>query len=154
MTSTQFAILMAICVTLGFGLGWVSCAYWHEYTKRQVQEVRDTIERQRELDQLRLQELYEKRPEVKNGQTTGKVYFIVPNGRDVVRICYSSRIEQRLANMQASNPDKLSIALEVDGTEALQTALNQRFADSRIRGEWYRLSLPIQQYITENSARG
>ena len=154
MTSAQFAILMAIIGTLGFGLGWVSCAYWHEYAKQQVQEVRDTIERQRASGQQWSQDSSEKRPAATNEQPTGKVYFIVPDGRDVVRIGYSSRVKRQLADMQASSPDNLSIALEVDGTEALESALHQRFRDSRIRGEWYRLSLPIQHYMVENRNSG
>jgi transcriptional regulator with XRE-family HTH domain len=68
------------------------------------------------------------------------VYFIETIGADAVKIGQAIDPRSRLVELQSSNHLPLRLIKTVDGSYDVERALHERFAASRIRGEWYRLS--------------
>lgn len=76
------------------------------------------------------------------------VYFIT-DGK-YVKIGMSNNVKGRLDNLQSANPHKLSIALVVPyGGRELELELHAKFAEHRVRGEWFKIAPPITKYINK-----
>lgn len=81
-----------------------------------------------------------------------RVYFIKPSGVDVVKIGTSTQPWGRLASLQTSHWENLSIIITIPGGLKKEKKLHKRFSKYRIRGEWFHLSPEIQEYINDNVA--
>jgi hypothetical protein len=57
------------------------------------------------------------------------------------KIGYTSgrRVEPRLKALQTASPHKLTLVDVWPGDEKEEHAMHERFADRRVRGEWFRL---------------
>lgn len=75
-----------------------------------------------------------------------KTYFI--SDGTLVKIGRSVDPLRRLATFQTSSPEKLKIVLTLDGDRELD--LHQRFAEFRVRGEWFRPSVEMLSFIASN----
>jgi hypothetical protein len=73
-------------------------------------------------------------------QAQGFVYFLQPAGKPSapVKVGFSERsIVTRLRNLQTASPEPLAFLAAIPGTRDTERALHQRFAASRICGEWH-----------------
>jgi hypothetical protein len=76
------------------------------------------------------------------------VYFIA-DGAGHVKIGYAENVGARLTELQTGNAHPLTVLATVRGSCGLERALHARFADHRIRGEWFRLVPEIMEYIDQ-----
>jgi hypothetical protein len=68
----------------------------------------------------------------------GRVYFIRAIGGGAIKIGFSAEPKNRLGAAQTYSPHKLVLVGSLEGTQALETRLHQRFAAFHLRGEWFR----------------
>lgn len=89
------------------------------------------------------------RPPVRHGLTPPKtrVYFI--RSGKVVKIGMSDNVAKRMDQLKVSTHRKLKLVALADGGMALEKELHARFAAYRIRGEWFRWSQEISDYIAD-----
>lgn len=64
-----------------------------------------------------------------------------------VKIGISLNIDERMAAIQTSAPEKLQLYAIIDGWLAEEKALHRRFAGCRLRGEWFRKEGELEQWI-------
>ena len=76
------------------------------------------------------------------------IYFIRQDAS--VKIGCTQNIKARLAELQVSNPNKLSVMLLIPGSYEEEQSLHRLFVDDKIRGEWYFLSDDINDFIRSN----
>lgn len=95
---------------------------------------------------------------------TGYVYFMFTPFRDgmhAVKIGWSTNPIVRLASLQSGNPEQIwlqaivrmstSDPLAGTGPMSLEKRLHKQFAQWHIGGEWYVVSIPIDDYIREHA---
>lgn len=76
-----------------------------------------------------------------------KTYFITDGAR--VKIGRSANPQQRLESLQTYNALPLTMLLILDDDRELE--LHHKFAVHRIRGEWFRLTHPIREFISSHT---
>lgn len=81
------------------------------------------------------------KPELKR-----EVYFIA-DGIGHVKIGIASDVQARFTALQSANPHELSILASMPGNGALERSLHRRFSAHHVRGEWFRLTSEIEEYI-------
>ena len=83
----------------------------------------------------------------------GCVYFIhVEGDYKRFKIGYTSRIDQRLEELQTSHPDLLVVyGLIKNVTKKKETQLHHMFKKYRIRGEWFRITTDMIDAILQNN---
>ncbi len=79
------------------------------------------------------------------------VYLVESGPGGPIKIGVSSCIGQRLADLQVSNPDKLSCLLTISGGTNVELMLHSVLRESRIRGEWFRRSIELDVFIALGS---
>lgn len=68
----------------------------------------------------------------------GWVYFLQASSSKHIKIGFTSRnVESRVAEMQTGQSDKLIIMAKIPGDRANERSLHQKFAEHRLRGEWF-----------------
>jgi T5orf172 domain len=75
------------------------------------------------------------------------VYFIQEENRGYIKIGSAENVEKRLKGLQVGNPDKLKILHKTSGGQNLELFLHKKFKEYHIRGEWFRDSEEIINYI-------
>jgi DNA-binding transcriptional MerR regulator len=75
------------------------------------------------------------------------VYFIKAGDR--IKIGRTTRLPARMDAIATSTPEKLEILLVVAGGDAEEKQVHALFSDDRIRGEWFRSSPRLTQFIAE-----
>jgi hypothetical protein len=65
------------------------------------------------------------------------VYFIQPAGGGLIKIGVAARPKQRLYHLQTGSPVELRLVGTLPGGQPLEAELHQRFAEHRVRGEWF-----------------
>lgn len=84
---------------------------------------------------------------------TTNVYFI--GCGDHVKIGIANSVEKRLKTLATGHHQELTLlAVIKDAPGEMEIELHQRFADDRVRGEWFKLSPDIQAFIDEVKAKG
>ena len=79
----------------------------------------------------------------------GWVYFIVCADTRRCKIGFTkAHPEKRLANLQTGSPGELVLCVMHPGTPDTERQLHERFASSRIRGEWFELTDELRAYMT------
>ena len=77
------------------------------------------------------------------------IYFI-QDERGPIKIGHTAgRINLRLSYMQCSNPFQLRLLSLTDGDETTERSLHERFAQHRLRGEWFSPHAEILQFCAE-----
>jgi hypothetical protein len=74
------------------------------------------------------------------------VYFIA-DGHGHIKIGYATNVRTRFDDLQVANASALTIMLTIPGGNKLESELHKRFADHRVRGEWFRLVPEIIDFI-------
>lgn len=77
------------------------------------------------------------------------LYFIRHGRRDVVKIGYSADPIRRLAGLQTSSPDRLSLLGVCPGDREDEAALHQQLAHLHKRGEWFRDTAELRAAVKE-----
>lgn len=91
-----------------------------------------------------------KKPRPKNGF----VYVIgMETDKTVVKIGFATNVDDRRSTLQTSSHHALKILLAVKGTVASEKDLHRKFAADHIRGEWFRLSPQIEEFVAQNTQR-
>lgn len=75
------------------------------------------------------------------------IYFIGNKQYDWVKIGVCINLKSRLSGIQIGCPVPLIIFHTEEGGQSVEKKLHEYFRLSHIRGEWFRLSGPIQDYI-------
>ncbi len=86
----------------------------------------------------------------------GCVYFILAgdSGRVKIGYCQLGGHEERRANMQVGCPDTLRVLAVIEGkTQRDERLLHKKFKRLHIRGEWFRFTQEILDYMKENARR-
>jgi hypothetical protein len=79
------------------------------------------------------------------------IYFI-GDGHGHVKIGFSSCDSNlRLIQLQAGNPHKLTILASHDGDVIDERSIHRKFSRSRIRGEWFKLTDDIREYLSHRT---
>jgi hypothetical protein len=81
----------------------------------------------------------------------GDLYFIQCD--HAVKIGRTTNIVNRLANMQVNSPHEINCLLLLKGQGKNEKAWHKRFAELRIRGEWFRLTEELEAAIIEERER-
>lgn len=76
------------------------------------------------------------------------VYFIGSKEHDYVKIGHTvNNPKGRLVKLSVDCPLIMTLLYSMNGTQILEKKLHSMFKEQHIRGEWFRLSGPIQNYI-------
>lgn len=76
------------------------------------------------------------------------VYFLVDGGADSVKIGMSNNPKKRQASLQTGSTESLLLLGTIEGGRDVERSLHERFAEYRIRGEWFKWT-PISEQIRE-----
>jgi hypothetical protein len=79
------------------------------------------------------------------------IYFIQEPAEDAIKIGYSTEPSRRLSTLQTSHPRDLELLAVWPGDQNLEKQIHERFAQFRIRGEWFRPAQELLDFISENS---
>lgn len=78
--------------------------------------------------------------------STRWVYFI-GDGEGYVKIGFTAQLHGRLAELQSGNARPLTVLKYCRGGLVEERELHRRFAEHRVRGEWFRLAPEIVEHI-------
>lgn len=78
-------------------------------------------------------------------ETDGYVYFL--RGANEVKIGWSRNLSQRLEKLRNGNAFPVFICKVLPGTRATERRFHKRFAEYRIRGEWFDLRGSLAKYL-------
>lgn len=78
------------------------------------------------------------------------VYFLRIGSR--VKIGTTTNVDERIAALMTGMPGKAALSYVTKGGRQLETALHRKFAADRVRGEWFRFSDAIKQWIRDDKA--
>jgi hypothetical protein len=81
----------------------------------------------------------------------GHVYFIQVISSGNVKIGYSKNIKSRLSTIQTSIPEKIKLLGFISGDKVKEKELHKKFNLYHIRGEWFRCSSTLIDYINTHS---
>jgi len=66
------------------------------------------------------------------------IYFIREAASGCIKIGFSDKPWDRFSKMQSDTPGELAVLAITEGDKVAEAALHARFADLRLRGEWFR----------------
>lgn len=80
------------------------------------------------------------------------VYFITARDQGICKIGYARNVEARRASLQTASPVKLTVEAVVPGARELEREFHDRFAASRLSGEWFTITDELEALIRESAA--
>jgi len=75
------------------------------------------------------------------------VYFIGNKEKQLVKIGKANQPKRRIEEIQVGFPYQLEIFLIIEGNEAIEKTLHNKFKNKHIRGEWFILDEDILSFI-------
>jgi len=75
------------------------------------------------------------------------VYFIQAGEDGPIKIGFARDVGRRIANMRVANPAPLKLRANIPGDARDERAFHARFANLRVRGEWFRPSDELLCFI-------
>jgi hypothetical protein len=79
---------------------------------------------------------------------SGWVYFVVCPETARCKIGFTKgKVQKRIASLQTGSPSELVLIAMQPGTLETERKLHVRFADSRLHGEWFRLTDQLRAYL-------
>lgn len=85
-------------------------------------------------------------------ESQGLVY-IAGAGPDTVKIGFTTNVRSRLKGLSTGSPTEIEVLAVFPGTMADERELHQRFAKDHLRGEWFRLSPEITEFIESKKVK-
>lgn len=80
------------------------------------------------------------------------LYFIEAVNTGYIKIGRSANPDRRLAQLATGSPNALVILGKISGGAALESEIHRRFEVDRERGEWFRLSSDLKEFIKQSTA--
>jgi hypothetical protein len=77
----------------------------------------------------------------------GFVYFIGSRAFRPIKVGFSDRPRERLADLQTAHPFRLNLLASVTGPFSLEGRLHRVFAADRLMGEWFRRTSRLERLI-------
>lgn len=81
--------------------------------------------------------------------TTLRWVYFVADGAGHVKIGHTLDVAARVRELQTCNAFELVVLSVLRGGSETEHALHQRFAEHRVRGEWFRLAPEIVEFIAQ-----
>lgn len=81
------------------------------------------------------------------------VYFIQEGNEGPIKIGFSNKLVDRLASIQTGNPRELRLLGWLKGNQAKESEIQDKFANYRIRGEWFEPSPELLDFIKNVTVR-
>jgi hypothetical protein len=83
----------------------------------------------------------------------GCVYFVLNEGKNLVKIGKALNLKNRLSSLQTSSADNLCVAgrIVAKNPERLEARLHKRFNKLRVRGEWFQYTDELKIFITKEA---
>ena len=75
------------------------------------------------------------------------VYFLQAQSLGLIKIGTSSNVSKRIAALQTASPDALTVLGCIPGDCEIERSLHARFAEERVRGEWFTPSERLVDFI-------
>lgn len=75
------------------------------------------------------------------------IYFVRCQARNAIKIGTADDPAARLRGLQTACPDDLELLGSIPGSESEERALHRKFAELRIRGEWFRAEQSLIGFI-------
>lgn len=75
------------------------------------------------------------------------IYLVVTSDKNYCKIGYSKDPDSRLATLQTSHPEKLTLAAVIEGTIKEEKELHKQMAEHRVNLEWFNLSQDIMNHF-------
>ena len=70
--------------------------------------------------------------------TEGTIYFVKSEKTHEIKIGFTSGpVEKRLRSLQTAHPSELNLLATIPGTSDHERSLHQKFANIRLKGEWF-----------------
>lgn len=76
---------------------------------------------------------------------TGHIYFVAAG--DAIKIGFTRELKSRIASLQTSAVESLKLLGTIEGTLFEERKLHERFAQHRVRGEWFKSSPDLLAFI-------
>jgi hypothetical protein len=81
------------------------------------------------------------------------VYFIAQGEGGPIKIGYTTKkATWRLSELQVASPQPLVLLAVIQGDREVEVELHTRFADLRIRGEWFERGDALMDFIEDTSS--
>lgn len=121
----------------------------------QERPVKETYLCQKHLDralkyfsgQLGLDPLYHMKHDVQLHYETAWTYFVGSREQEVVKIGVTTRLKSRMSALRNSSPIPIKLFAVAFGSSDIEPCLHDRFAESRLHGEWFKLTDEINDCI-------
>mgnify|MGYP003589634014 CR=1 FL=1 len=77
------------------------------------------------------------------------VYFIWDRANNAVKIGCTKSPRRKVLELQYGNPNRLELVVAFEGGLDVEAALHQRFAASKIRGDWHEVTEELADLVAE-----
>lgn len=81
------------------------------------------------------------------------IYFIREDGSDYIKIGSTRMPGDRLKELQISNPRELRIERLIEAFPGAEPILHALFREDRVRGEWFKISKKLEQFMKEDDKK-
>lgn len=91
---------------------------------------------------------------IKPREESSFIYFIQSGKDGPIKIGTTNNVESRLGDIRVLNPQKIKLLKSIKGTQKYEKEIHRKFKNDRIKGEWFRLSSDLIEFINslpENS---
>lgn len=75
------------------------------------------------------------------------IYFLQAEGGGPIKIGYSENVKKRRKTLQTASPKILRVLATTPGGEESERLLHERFRHLHIRGDWFRTSQDLREFI-------
>lgn len=79
--------------------------------------------------------------------TSTRVYAIWAQATDLVKFGTAEDVRRRFSQIKVSSPDVLHLVMDVPGDSALEREIHFRFREHRVRGEWFKTSAEVLEFL-------
>lgn len=81
------------------------------------------------------------------------IYFIQEDRDGPIKIGVASNVKRRLQGLQVSSAHELHLRATMNGNALVEKELHERFAEWRIRGEWFKPAPPVLALIEQHAQK-
>lgn len=78
-----------------------------------------------------------------------KVYFLRCDSSGLIKIGVSTNVAHRVSAIQSGSPTQMTLLATEEGGQEREKQLHDTYAEHRVRGEWYRPTDELLDYISD-----